>query len=853
MRGNTVTALSNLTGWLRASGWRGALRLGAPRPFAGLALAAGAGILLGEIGERWFGHGPANTWQSGPWIACAGFFSLALLFAHSLRSSLCWALVIVGFATLHLFRLNDPASTGLANRLAAVPASSADDSEDTPASDARASDAETIRVRGVILDAPRASTPTGGSVGAAGGSNWRFTFALKDIEARERTWKCHARVRVFWRNGPTDLAAGDRLDIAGTAGSIAGPRNPGEFDMAEFLRRRDVRTELRCSGITDVRRQPPPHRWLARPIPVLAQRFQAWTQRRLTLDLEDDPEAAAVVSTLLLGLRSEPGLGELEPPFQRTGTLHFFAVDGLKLGLFSMLVVWFLSLVGLRRQWAVTLVLPLLVFYALSTGFGPASLRAVIVAAVFAGGEWIDRPARALEQPGRRRDADPRDGHQPALRPRLSTHFSGGAFHPAARRAVAPGTRTVGAPDPFLPPELFPAPLLVFEWTRRRLVELACVSCAASLGSLPLMLIYFHVSRRCPCWRTSRCFRWLWDHQPGGDVAGRSMAATNLGCLDRQCQLAPRATAAGGGALFRSVAWRQLLRGAAGMAMGAPGGGNHGPRSRARRPEHLRARTERWRLARGQRPRLRLSADRSALPPFLWPRRARRPDPDPGGQFPPGRGSARGRRPRAGARFRRRHHRPFTVPARIHQGARRKELPLVHWRRGDTLPLLGEAEMRVLYPPEHPGGRTASDKALVMQLQVAGWRVLFLGDGGPVLQQWLTQQDSAETLRSDVLGDGDVGGRSERVSRFFERGRAAAGGPGITEAGRRCAVRIVGGAAAHVVCPTRGRDHAPDLSEEGGSGWLRGPCGGEYHALKIAGADPILQASMRMGGVSDAL
>ena len=51
----------------------------------------------------------------------------------------------------------------------------------------------------------------------------------------------------------------------------------------------------------------------------------------------------------------------------------------------------------------------------------------------------------------------------------------------------------LGAPDPFLPPKLFPPGRRAFELLRRRTIDLACISCAAGLGSLPLMLIDFHV------------------------------------------------------------------------------------------------------------------------------------------------------------------------------------------------------------------------------------------------------------------------------------------------------------------------------------------------------------------------
>ncbi len=715
------------------------------RPFVGLALAAGAGILLGETGSKCFGGGPAGAWPAGPWIACAVFFPLALVFTWTPRQWLCWTLVVAGFTALHLFRLNDPGSVRLATELADGLRSSGLD--------------QSLAARGTILDEPQASESTGGSVGAAGGKNWRFTFGLNHVALHGKSWDCRARVKVFWRKGPDSLSSGERLELTGTGGGISGPRNPGEFDLAGFLRRHDIRTEMQCSGISDVRRLPAAtRRWLP-TIPALARRFQAWAQRNLTLDLRDDPDAAAVISTLLLGLRSDPGLGDLQPPFQRTGTLHFFAIDGLKLGLLSLLLVRVLGTFGLREQWGLTLVLPLLVFYALATGLGPASLRAVMVAAVFAGGGWLDRPARPLNSLGAAAvlilafDTNQlfELGFQLTFLVVLSILLLGMPLHAALIR--------LGQPDPFLPPKLFSPALRAFEWLRHRVVDLACVSGAASIGSLPLMLLYFHVVSPVSLLANVAVFPVAVGMIGLGvlTLAASAVSLTWVAWINNGNWLLARTMLAAVhffdavpyGSFYSALPewhWRQpaaeiavldLERGARSIYLRTRKGGSwlvdtgrEFDYHRAVLPFlHTRGLGSIDGLVLSQADRLHLAAAPLVLAELT-----------PQQMFDAG---------------------PTTRSAYLREFLKileQRKLSLRHWQRGDALALPAKAEVRVLYPPEHVTARTAGDKALVFQLRAAGWQVLFLGDSGAATSRWLLEHETPAALRCDILIVGEAAG-----------------------------------------------------------------------------------------------
>ena len=349
-----------------------------------------------------------------------------------------------------------------------------------------------------MADVPRLVPPPPEPLpGRPAGITWRFTLRLGEATVDNLHWPCHAAVAALWRDAPANLAPGDRLEIAGLAENVAAPHNPGEFDRAARLRRDGVFSEVRLTGIADGRLLPPAPgmaRWLSSaPLRRMAGHVHGWMERTLRRDLADAPEVSAVVSTALLGLANPPGLGDLEPAFQRTGTLHYFAVDGLKLGLIAYLLVQALKGAGVARPWPGVLALPLLIGYAFATGLSVASLRAVSVAGVLVVGELVDRPTRPLNSLGAAA-AGVLLLNPPSLFD-LSFQLTFSVMT-AILLLVGPLTawlQRLGAPDPFLPPLLYSQAFRAWEWVRRHACSLFAVSVTSWLGSLPIMLAVFHL------------------------------------------------------------------------------------------------------------------------------------------------------------------------------------------------------------------------------------------------------------------------------------------------------------------------------------------------------------------------
>ncbi len=728
--------------------WLTALRQSPRQPMAGVALAAVAGIAVAEawrvISLPRFGDGSTATG-----VAASLFAALTAAWWRcrrrrpALATTLFWGAAASAYAALHLYG-SDPAAAGALARRLVFPAA---------VIEAGTAPGQVLRGTGTIRDLPRRTATPGG------GTNWRFIACLETAGVGgESPHACRAPVAVEWRDGPREVAIGDRIALTAVASNVAPPRNPGEFDEETFLRRQGIFSELRLRGLADgkvLTRPAASERWL--DVPRLwslraARRCHDWMAERLGDDLHDDPEASAVISTALLGLRDKPGLGALEPAFQRTGTLHYFAIDGLKLGLVSLLLLRLLTFFGLPRPWPGVLVLPLLFGYALATGLGSASARAVLVAAAFVGGEALDRPVRPVNGLGAAAAILLLGDTQQLFELSFQLTFLVVLTILMFARPLQQWLLRFGAPDPFLPVDLFSATQHGVEKFRRWLFALIAVAIAAWVGSLPLMLIDFHfVSPLSPLANVI--------------VFPLAFAVLALGVLSLA------------GSVFWSMlgVWLNNTNWLAAKALvllvrmfdAVPGGSFP-----VAAPEHWH-----WQGPAAELVVLDLGRARAAClraGPCHWLIDAARPWEYTRGVLPCLR--ARGVNQvdgllltqgdadhLAAARLALADLSPAHVvdPAlntgsstfrdfRKGLGGQLREVPV---RRGDKVVFSPGVEGEVLYPPNDLPGRlrAAADRALVLQIRAADWRVLLLTESDGAAAAWLLAHGSPETLASDVV------------------------------------------------------------------------------------------------------
>ena len=684
-------------------------------PLAGVALAAIAGILFTE-------------YIAPPPSALLAVTIAALLLAPWRRGLLpLWLATAGTFALAHLWQWHDAPDRHWAAALNAEPRNGT--------------------VTGVLIDEPqeilRGTKPTG---------QWRALLRAESWQLGERTVEITQPLIVRWAANDVPRY-GDRWTIEGAFSAPAAARNPGEFDAAAWYARQGIFLELRTRDRAAAR---PTGQNAGSPIQSAALASRAWIMRTLGLGLSNDPDVRAVIAGITLGAREDEAEIFL-PAFRQTGTLHLFAVSGLHVGMFGLLLWLVLRPLGLSRRQAILVIVPMLFFYALVTGAKPSSLRAATMISIALGGFLLDRPiaagnslaAAALVLLG----WDTNQLFLPGFQLSFSVVASIILLTPPAERWLSARLQ----PDPFLPRKLYRLPQRWRATAGHHTSGLLAVSSAAWIGSLPLTIGLFHLF-------------------PLVAIPANILAVPLAFCIlsVSMLALAGGALSAGLAVIFNHTNWALTSILIAGVQWAAtlPGAWFHLPPGWMQPPARLtvfdlstggaqllRTPQAAWLFDAGtdydaQRiidPALRAAGvgrlqalvlthgdnEHIGGAPFLFT------------QAPPHRLIESVLRDRS--RVRRSLH------ASMQAGGQPKTLILP----GDWLQAGRATTVQFLAPESKRGGRSADDQAIVARLDTGGFGVLLMSDAGAETESYLVQQ-SATDLRSDILvlgrhGDDIVG------------------------------------------------------------------------------------------------
>ncbi len=289
------------------------------------------------------------------------------------------------------------------------------------------------------------------------------------------------------------LPQGMRFPGAGVfeiQGRIYLPRassNPGAFDAQAYalrlgrVARFDATRLQRCGDSGEA--------WWAAFL-TAAEHCRQWISAKLTLDLEDEPQTAAVIRAMALGVSAEAD-DTIEDAFRNSGTLHVFAVSGLQVGLLGVITLALLRPTGMRRGLSLWVMIALVFAYAFITGWRPSAARAAFMVAIFMGGSLVNRESSLQNSLGAAAllllAADTHQLFMPGFQLSFGVlWFSAIGSAPLLERLL-PFTRL----DPFLPPPLASWHQRVWSQFRLWLARTLSFSTAAWLGSLPFILGHF--------------------------------------------------------------------------------------------------------------------------------------------------------------------------------------------------------------------------------------------------------------------------------------------------------------------------------------------------------------------------
>jgi ComEC/Rec2-related protein len=468
---------------------------------------------------------------------------------------------------------------------------------------------------------------------------------------------------------------------------------------------------------------------------------------------------------MVLGLRHQTP-EDIEEPFQQTGTLHLFAVAGLHVGIVARLLWILATVVRLPRKWATALIIPALLFYAAITGLHTSSVRAAVMSGVLLGGFLVERKASALNSLAAAAMLilcwDTNELFAVGFQLSFSVVAAIILLADPTYRFLRRGFET----DAFLPRSLFSARRRALNRSLSWLARAASVSFAAWIGSLPLMLWYYHLLTLISLVANLVVVPIAFFVLAGGLLS--MVAAPFSSWLS---------------VVFNNANWAltKIILGAVHLFAQMPGGHfylehPHWPSGarleinaldlKSGAAVHVRAANQDWLFDAGPA----RDYDR-VLQPYLRSRGVNRLDGlalshGDAGHIGGTSGVLLDFRPRqlldTHARDRSPIHRKLIAALEHDKSARRL------CQAGDEFNLSREVRARILFPPPGFESDSADDQALVVQLFVSGKpRVLLMSDSGVATEEILLR--NYPDLRSDILVKGQHHSGISGSDAFLER------------------------------------------------------------------------------------
>lgn len=312
-------------------------------------------------------------------------------------------------------------------------------------------------------------------------------------EITELRWGSSGRYKPVSAQITIALPHGFRLtepgvhELEGKLSLPRSPQNPGQFDPAGYGLRMGCVALVQAHSVRLLKPEPwSPGFHLLR----WAEASRQWISKALALGIETREQDTAVLLAMALGASDAAG-EDIEDAFRDSGTLHIFAVSGLHVVMLAAVAAFLLRWLGVGKSRAVGWLIVIVFGYAYITGWRPSAARAAFMIAMVLIAPWWNRKSCVQNSLGAAvlilLAYDTHQLFQPGFQLSFLVLWSIAFFAAPMLSALNPWTEL----DPFLPPQLASRRQRLSAWSRQFLASLSCVSAAAWIGSLPLTLGHF--------------------------------------------------------------------------------------------------------------------------------------------------------------------------------------------------------------------------------------------------------------------------------------------------------------------------------------------------------------------------
>lgn len=172
------------------------------------------------------------------------------------------------------------------------------------------------------------------------------------------------------------LQYGDGLVIPAKSTPIDPPFNPGEFNYKKYLAHQNIYYQaFLYPGMYRVVKHGTGNALIAFSLRLRQQMINRFKQQMY------DPGAIAVASTLILGYKADLS-GDILQAYSKTGTIHVLSVSGAHVAIIYILLQFTLGFLNGYRHGRVikaVIIIALIWYYSLLSGFSPAVCRAAVM------------------------------------------------------------------------------------------------------------------------------------------------------------------------------------------------------------------------------------------------------------------------------------------------------------------------------------------------------------------------------------------------------------------------------------------------------------------------------------------
>ncbi len=320
--------------------------------------------------------------------------------------------------------------------------------------------------------------------------NWRNVVRVRVSEIRraENFLPADGEILVTTPGLPgTNLFAGQTVEIFGVIARPPPPVADGLFDFQSYLAARGIYYQLKTESANDWKILEPQIQ-----IPPLTDRFLNWSKQTLALGLPNEDEPLRLLWAMTLGWRTA-FTGDIGEPFLRAGTMHMFAIDGLRIALLSGMIVALLRALRLSRAWCGAIAIPTIWFYTAATGWEASAIRASVMMTIVLGGWALKRPSDLLNSLAAAAFIilvwDPRQLFEASFQLSFFVMLIIALMLPPVNHFIDQRLK----PDALLPDELVSRRKKFLLWLAQKFARYGSLSFAAWIGSLPLSAKYFHL------------------------------------------------------------------------------------------------------------------------------------------------------------------------------------------------------------------------------------------------------------------------------------------------------------------------------------------------------------------------